>query len=284
MDKFKNKYRIQSHRKPNWDYSSDALYFLTIVTQNRECNLGTIVNNEMILSDFGKIVEREWLSSFEIREELILHEFVIMPNHLHTIVEIYNENRGELDGDGLDGDGGTDGGDMNGDGLDGDCGDTDCGDTDGGDTDVETHGRVSLPANIINPTNTINPMNIINPVIIINPANTINPNDPINPLNPINPTNPIEHNNEITSIKRNAPIRLPKSISSFMAGVKSAGNTKNDDYINEQNFPIPKYNRKNHFFQPNYHDHILRNHIEYRVISNYIISNPQNWEKDTFNG
>jgi putative transposase len=80
MEKFKNKYRILSHRRPNWDYSADALCFLTIVTQNMECNLGKIVNNEMILSDFGKIVEREWFKSFEIRNELILHAFVLMPN------------------------------------------------------------------------------------------------------------------------------------------------------------------------------------------------------------
>jgi putative transposase len=100
MDKFKNKYRISSHRKPNWDYSAEALYFLTIVTQNRECNLGEIVNTDghiyLSLSNFGKIVEDEWYKSFEIRNELILHEFVLMPNHLHTIVEIYNENRGDI--------------------------------------------------------------------------------------------------------------------------------------------------------------------------------------------
>ncbi len=96
MDKYKNKYRIQSHRKPNWDYSSNALYFLTIVTQNRECNLCEIVNNEIILFDFGKIVEDEWFKSFEIRNELILHQFILMPNHMHAIVEIYNENRGYI--------------------------------------------------------------------------------------------------------------------------------------------------------------------------------------------
>ncbi len=93
MTKFKNKYRSQSHRKPNWDYSTDALYFLTIVTQNRVCNLGKITENfQMYLSDFGKIVENEWLKSFEIRNELFLHEYIIMPNHIHTIVEINQTN------------------------------------------------------------------------------------------------------------------------------------------------------------------------------------------------
>ena len=40
----------------------------------------------MILSDFGSIVHDEWLKSFEIRQELYLDEYVIMPNHLHAIV------------------------------------------------------------------------------------------------------------------------------------------------------------------------------------------------------
>ena len=43
-DKFQNKYRIPSHRKPGWKYSSNGMYFITLVTQHRICNLGKIVN------------------------------------------------------------------------------------------------------------------------------------------------------------------------------------------------------------------------------------------------
>ena len=244
MEKYQNKYRIQSHRKPNWDYSAEAMYFLTIVTQHRECILGTIVNHEMVLSDFGKIVEMEWFKSFEIRDELLLHTFVTMPNHLHGIVEIREK------WDGMDGG------------------------TDGGTTDViaavvdstataEAHGRVSLPMNSIIPPDSIIP---------------INPNDQIS----TNPTDSMD--TELLSIKRNPPIRLPKSISSFMAGFKSAVNTKIDDYIDEHQLNIPKYNKKNHFFQPNYHDHIIRNDREYGIIERYIVNNPMNWGKDKING
>ena len=244
MEKYQNKYRIQSHRKPNWDYSAEAMYFLTIVTQHRECILGTIVNHEMVLSDFGKIVEMEWFKSFEIRDELLLHTFVTMPNHLHGIVEIREK------WDGMDGG------------------------TDGGTTDViaavvdstataEAHGRVSLPMNSIIPPDSIIP---------------INPNDQIS----TNPTDSID--TDLLSIKRNPPIRLPKSISSFMAGFKSAVNTKIDDYIDEHQLNIPKYNKKNHFFQPNYHDHIIRNDREFGIIERYIVNNPMNWGKDKING
>jgi len=44
MDKFRGKYRIQSNRMPGWDYAGDGIYFITLVTQNRECNLGKIFN------------------------------------------------------------------------------------------------------------------------------------------------------------------------------------------------------------------------------------------------
>ena len=73
---------------PRWDYSGNGIYFITMVIQNRECLLGKIENNEMFFSDFGKIAKNEWYKSFEIRQELILDEFVIMPNHLHAIVII----------------------------------------------------------------------------------------------------------------------------------------------------------------------------------------------------
>jgi REP element-mobilizing transposase RayT len=78
-------------------------------------------------------------------------------------------------------------------------------------------------------------------------------------------------------------VRKPKSISSFVGGFKSAVNTKIDDYIDENHLNIPKYNRNNHFFQSNYHDHIIRNSAEYERIKNYIITNPLKWEDDKFN-
>lgn len=68
-----------------------------------------------------------------------------------------------------------------------------------------------------------------------------------------------------------------------MAGFKSAVNSKIDDYIDEYDLQIPKYNRNNHFFQPNYHDHIVRNDFEYERIAHYIRQNPLKWNQDTLN-
>jgi REP element-mobilizing transposase RayT len=245
MDNYKNKYRIQSHRKPNWDYSADAHYFLTIVTQNRACNLGKIVSTEMKLSDFGEIVVQEWFRSFEIRDELILHQFILMPNHLHAIVEIQNKNRGKM----------IDGGTTVGDTTDG--GTTDGGTTVGGTT-VETHGRASLRMD--------------------------QRSDQRMDQRSDQRMDQRSDDHQLRETKRHPPVRLPTSISSFIAGFKSAVNSKIDDFLDEKQSEIPKYNRNNHFFQPNYHDHIIRNEMEYNNISTYIINNPSNWNKDKFNG
>lgn len=120
-----------------------------------------------------------------------------------------------------------------------------------GRANVQTHGRASLPS----------PKKIPSPKTKKIPSPKTIPSPDYSPM----------------------PYRLPKSISSFLAGFKSAVNSKIDDYIDKHQLNIPKYNRNNHFFQPNYHDHIIRNETEYERIKNYIINNPANWKGDNFN-
>ncbi len=88
--KFQNKYRIESTRKPGWDYSTPGLYFVTICTQHREHYFGEIRNGEMFLSDIGNIVKHEWIKTPEIRPDmhLFLGAFVVMPDHFHAIIGI----------------------------------------------------------------------------------------------------------------------------------------------------------------------------------------------------
>ncbi|WP_297100652.1 transposase [uncultured Draconibacterium sp.] len=90
MDKFNNTFRIESHRLRGYDYSGDGMYFVTLVIQGRDCILGTVKDEEVILSEFGKLIKEEWLKSFSIRKELFLDEFIIMPNHLHGLLIIKN--------------------------------------------------------------------------------------------------------------------------------------------------------------------------------------------------
>ena len=81
--------------------------------------------------------------------------------------------------------------------------------------------------------------------------------------------------------------RKPKSLSSFIAGYKSAVTTQInhfiDHYPDRKLFPgLGKFNRKNHLWQPNYNDHIIRNELEYQRIFNYIEDNPAKWQDDKF--
>ena len=95
MSLFKDKYKTNSNRLKDWDYSSEAIYFLTIVSEKRECIFGHIENDKMILNTSGQIIKNELFKSVEIRDNWIFHNWVIMPNHIHLLVEIATTNHVE---------------------------------------------------------------------------------------------------------------------------------------------------------------------------------------------
>jgi putative transposase len=78
----------QSTRLKIYDYSLEGSYFITIVTQDRLHLFGKIENSQMILNTVGKIVEQEWKNSIQLRSNISLGEFIIMPDHMHMILTI----------------------------------------------------------------------------------------------------------------------------------------------------------------------------------------------------
>jgi len=88
MTLFKDKYRVESIRLPGYDYSQPGAYFITIVTHNRQCFFGNIIDGEMMLNEFGVLVKNEWLKTGIIRPNIVIDAFVVMPNHLHVIIII----------------------------------------------------------------------------------------------------------------------------------------------------------------------------------------------------
>ncbi|WP_159519417.1 hypothetical protein [Sunxiuqinia indica] len=72
MDKFQHQYRIPSARLQNWDYSSNATYFVTICTGGRECYFGHVQDREMVLSETGRLVNSEWLKTVDMRRDMNL--------------------------------------------------------------------------------------------------------------------------------------------------------------------------------------------------------------------
>jgi putative transposase len=91
MTLYKNKYRIESARCEHWDYAANGYYFVTICTQNRECFFSEVEGNEMYLSAIGEIVAEEWYKTAQIRPNVELDEWIVMPNHLHGIIVIKNQ-------------------------------------------------------------------------------------------------------------------------------------------------------------------------------------------------
>ena len=94
-----NKYNPHAHHRKSirlkgYDYSQAGLYFITICCQDRICRFGDVVNGEMILNAYGIIAFNEWLKTAELRPNVELGEFIIMPNHMHAIIHL--SGRGEL--------------------------------------------------------------------------------------------------------------------------------------------------------------------------------------------
>lgn len=82
----------RSIRLKGYDYSRAGLYFITICCNRRGNPLwlpfGNIANGKMILNDAGKMVENEWLALPGRFKNIELHEYIVMPNHFHAILEI----------------------------------------------------------------------------------------------------------------------------------------------------------------------------------------------------
>ncbi len=88
MSLFLNKYRIESTRLQNWDYSLPGIYFITLCTQSQIPWFGKVIDGKMVFSDIGKFVYNEWKETGKIRSNVILDAFIVMPDHMHAIVII----------------------------------------------------------------------------------------------------------------------------------------------------------------------------------------------------
>jgi REP element-mobilizing transposase RayT len=75
-----------------YDYRQSGFYFVTICTNGRWCCLGEVVDGEMVLSEFGVVVKEAWNVLPQHYPHIILDEFTVMPNHVHGIIQLTDEN------------------------------------------------------------------------------------------------------------------------------------------------------------------------------------------------
>ena len=82
----------QSKRLRSHDYSGQGYYFITICCYEMKHLFGYVMKNKMIMNESGKIADACWQEIPKHFPNVILHEHVIMPNHIHGIIEIITES------------------------------------------------------------------------------------------------------------------------------------------------------------------------------------------------
>jgi REP element-mobilizing transposase RayT len=75
-------------RLQGYDYASEGIYFVTLCTQNKWCLFGDVISGEMILNEVGRAVNQCWLDIPVHYPHVVLDEYIVMPNHVHGILEI----------------------------------------------------------------------------------------------------------------------------------------------------------------------------------------------------
>lgn len=78
-------------RLENYDYSKENMYFITICIKNRVELLGKITGKEIIeLTKEGNIAKENINKLEELYDNIIIDEYIIMPNHIHILLLITN--------------------------------------------------------------------------------------------------------------------------------------------------------------------------------------------------
>jgi putative transposase len=96
MTLFTNKYRVESSRLKGWDYSNSAAYYVTICTKDMAKHFGEIARGKVLFSKSGKIINEEWQATGVLRKNVILDEYIVMPNHFHAIIFIVKSDNSKL--------------------------------------------------------------------------------------------------------------------------------------------------------------------------------------------
>ena len=93
----------KQNRLQNFDYSANGAYFITICTHNKECILSNIVGEGLCalpkinLNPIGEEIEKSinYINDYYDNIKIVKH--IIMPNHIHLLIEINNQTGGHGD-------------------------------------------------------------------------------------------------------------------------------------------------------------------------------------------
>jgi len=84
----------RSLRLPGYDYTESGAYFIIVVAHGRECLFGQMVNEAMLRTDAGHVVQAVWDRLPAHYPHVRLDAFVIMPNHVHGVLILGSDSVG----------------------------------------------------------------------------------------------------------------------------------------------------------------------------------------------
>ncbi|MDF1497655.1 MAG: transposase [Patescibacteria group bacterium] len=80
----------KTKRLKGFNYSESGFYFITICTNGFKHYFGEVKNQYMFLNEAGCMLYRNWENLEKEFESVIPQEFIVMPNHIHGIIELRN--------------------------------------------------------------------------------------------------------------------------------------------------------------------------------------------------
>lgn len=83
-------------RLRDWDYRLPGPYFVTLCTHNRTALFGWISDSEMTGTPAGELLRDTWRRIPIRYPNAVLDSFVVMPNHVHGIIRLDTDERGEI--------------------------------------------------------------------------------------------------------------------------------------------------------------------------------------------
>src|SRR5688572_10572106 len=83
-------------RLRGYDYACAGTYFVTSCVEHRECLLGAVEGDAVILSEAGRIVDAAWYDLPTRFPTVVLDEMCIMPNHMHAVIALQEPTVGTL--------------------------------------------------------------------------------------------------------------------------------------------------------------------------------------------
>ncbi|HUS88728.1 MAG TPA: hypothetical protein VMW91_05050, partial [Desulfosporosinus sp.] len=83
-------------RLKEYDYSLPGFYFVTICTHKQKCIFGTIINGDSILNQHGLIAQKYITLISSHFENANIDCFIVMPNHVHFIIQINHKTVGAI--------------------------------------------------------------------------------------------------------------------------------------------------------------------------------------------